>query len=248
MFFDTEHEGIQILDVLELRHSDSHSVGNRNFHALSYRIEADTDISYDGKTIKATTGALAYFPPKRPYRRVSRFEHTVVVHFLMPDCSYTDIELIYPKNQEEIKLLFEKMLAASSLKNGKKYRLCELLCRILSSVLPKHDLKASPISRVKEYIDDNFTDKLLSVSDIAARAYMSEVNLRKQFKKRYGTSPKEYILNLRFNYAISLMKSDEIPISSISSLCGFTDEKHFSTLFKKRFGVPPSVYKKSHFS
>ena len=45
MFFEEENLAVEILDVLEFYHDNVHNVGNRPFHALSYRIEADTHIS-----------------------------------------------------------------------------------------------------------------------------------------------------------------------------------------------------------
>ena len=62
MFFEEENLAVEILDVLEFYHDNVHNVGNRPFHALSYRIEADTHISTATQRFHAKGGSLMYFP------------------------------------------------------------------------------------------------------------------------------------------------------------------------------------------
>ena len=62
MFFEEDNLVVEIFDVLEFYHDNVHNVGNRPFHALSYRIEADTDISTATQHFHVDGGSLMYFP------------------------------------------------------------------------------------------------------------------------------------------------------------------------------------------
>lgn len=55
-----------------------------------------------------------------------------------------------------------------------------------------------------------------------------------------NVSPLKYLNDLKINYAIGLLKTGYYTIEEIADLSGFNDPKYFSTLYKKRFGVPPS--------
>ena len=114
-FFENESPAVEIIDVLEFYHeNDTHSVSGRPFHALSYRIEADTTIECQGKSHSFTGGELAYFPANIAYRRTTVKEHSIVVHFQLFNKQTDGLEIVTPDNQEGIKSCFEKMLAIPS--------------------------------------------------------------------------------------------------------------------------------------
>jgi AraC-like DNA-binding protein len=43
---------------------------------------------------------------------------------------------------------------------------------------------------------------------------------------------------------LSLLSSEEFSVKEIAALSGFADEKYLSRIFKKKYGVPPSVMKR----
>jgi AraC-like DNA-binding protein len=50
------------------------------------------------------------------------------------------------------------------------------------------------------------------------------------------------LLNLRFNYAKSLLRSGYYQIKEIALLSGFNDTKYFRVAFKRQFGITPNEY------
>ena len=56
-------------------------------------------------------------------------------------------------------------------------------------------------------------------------------------------SPHQYILNLKLENAETMLKSELYSISEVSDMCGFSDYKYFSRVFKKLKGVSPSRYR-----
>jgi AraC-like DNA-binding protein len=72
---------------------------------------------------------------------------------------------------------------------------------------------------------------------------VSEVYLRKIFEKKFGVSPKEYMISLRMEYAKQLLSSGEVGVAEVAQMCGYAEPCHFSREFKKRFGISPKNYK-----
>ena len=92
-----------------------------------------------------------------------------------------------------------------------------------------------------EYLHLNYTNESLTVKQLADIAYMSETYFRKIFFQNLNTTPLKYICELRLSLADELLASKYYNISAISQMCGFSDPKYFSTVYKKMRGIPPSV-------
>ena len=73
---------------------------------------------------------------------------------------------------------------------------------------------------------------------------VSEAYFRRIFTEKYGISPKEYIINMRIDYAKQLLRSGQMSVSDTARACGYFEESHFSREFSKRVGVSPCEYKK----
>lgn len=91
-------------------------------------------------------------------------------------------------------------------------------------------------------INHKFADNTLPVSMLSKECGISEAYFRRIFTNKYGVSPKEYIINLRINYAKNLLKCGELSVEETAISCGFTEACHFSREFKKRTGVSPKNF------
>lgn len=95
-----------------------------------------------------------------------------------------------------------------------------------------------------EKINSSFTDNSLDISSLAALSGVSEAYFRRLFTSRYGVSPKDYVINLRINYAKTLLSSGEFSVSKVALLSGYAEPTHFSREFSRRVGISPKNYKK----
>ena len=85
-----------------------------------------------------------------------------------------------------------------------------------------------------------------AIVDLADSLNISVNHFIRLFKTMVGSTPKQYIQNLRLHQALSLMKNDpSIPIAEIASRSGFDDNNYFSRVFKEKVGISPSHYLKS---
>ena len=75
--------------------------------------------------------------------------------------------------------------------------------------------------------------------------------IRKLFKKSTGSTPHQYLLRLRLHDAALMLSENSSPkrtINDITRACGFLDPFYFSRMFKKKYGVSPSSYRKTKIS
>ncbi len=93
------------------------------------------------------------------------------------------------------------------------------------------------IKNVLDYIHDNVKHKVL-LHDLATIALLSPCHLLRVFKKTVGMTPKVYLLNLRVEKTIQLLKMG-MPLSEIVPLTGFTDTSHLARTFKALTGMTP---------
>lgn len=99
------------------------------------------------------------------------------------------------------------------------------------------------IASAFEYIYKNCTEDL-SVEMIADYVNMSKYHFCRKFKEITGSTVLEYINNVRLAKACNMLMHTNTRIEEISELSGFSSAAQLTRVFKKRYGVSPSVYRK----
>ena len=79
----------------------------------------------------------------------------------------------------------------------------------------------------------------ISLDDLAKSAGMSVSHFCAQFKKTFGLSPIECLIQHRMHHAAHLLSNRNLTISEIALQTGYEDLFHFSKMFKKHFGCSP---------
>lgn len=88
--------------------------------------------------------------------------------------------------------------------------------------------------------------KNITRTEVADYVCLSEEYFSKLFKKSFGYSFKEFVINEKMKVAKSLLVNSELPISLIASKLGFVNFSHFSNTFKKNTNLTPQEYRKQH--
>ncbi|PRD47840.1 hybrid sensor histidine kinase/response regulator transcription factor [Sphingobacterium haloxyli] len=89
-------------------------------------------------------------------------------------------------------------------------------------------------------------DPNLNVQLLADEVGLSRVQLHRKVKALTGISTSEFIRNIRLRQAEKLLLEKQMNISQVAYALGFTNQTHFSTLFKKMYGLSPSEYINRH--
>jgi transcriptional regulator GlxA family with amidase domain len=111
-----------------------------------------------------------------------------------------------------------------------------------SQVIREH--RDEVVLDVQMYMQEKFTQSLSMVS-IAAMFDLSERTLTRRFQRAAGTTPWQYLLNLRLSEAESLLRTTNLSITEIAAEVGMVDLAHFSRQFKKANRLSPSEYRKA---
>ncbi len=96
------------------------------------------------------------------------------------------------------------------------------------------------IAQLMAMVEKNLANPDLSVDDIAAEMAMSHTLFYEKVRKLLGVPPANLLRNCRMRKAKTLLLEGGRSINEISLMCGFSDTKYFSTVFKKYYGCPPS--------
>lgn len=99
---------------------------------------------------------------------------------------------------------------------------------------------------LKEIIQDQIDTNLnLSLKGISETLQVHPAYLSREFSRYFDNlSFGEYIRKLRIEKAIQLLGSSNYSLTEIAYLTGFSDQSHFTRIFKKVMGKSPSAYKK----
>ena len=95
------------------------------------------------------------------------------------------------------------------------------------------------------FIAENYMNPI-TAADIAAAAGFSPNHLSKRFREDAGVGVHEYLVNTRLQHAALELISTEDSITAIALRSGFSDSNYFKDVFKKKYGMTPRAYRKSH--
>ena len=104
------------------------------------------------------------------------------------------------------------------------------------------DPKKALAQQATRYMRDNLA-RPLSIQDIAAQVNLSERHFTRLFTQLAGHSPLEALTQIRLETAQQLLLDPAIPIKEIAERVGFPDVRYFTTVFRKKTGVPPAEYR-----
>ena len=87
------------------------------------------------------------------------------------------------------------------------------------------------VSRAREYLEEHYAGHIC-VDDLAENSGISAYHLIRSFNREYGLPPHAYQLQLRVKEARSMLWKGQ-SLSEVAYNTGFSDQAHFTRLFKK---------------
>lgn len=101
------------------------------------------------------------------------------------------------------------------------------------------------VLRVKEYIDENYQDEEINLSDVSVLFNINKTYLSKLMKQELGYSFIEYLTQVRIARAKELLQENiaNIKMYEIAKKVGYKSQHYFSRVFKKSEGKNPMEYK-----
>ncbi|MCM3130278.1 response regulator [Paenibacillus provencensis] len=102
--------------------------------------------------------------------------------------------------------------------------------------------KGHIVKQVKDMVASEYGYEL-TVKMIADRVFLHPVYLSKVFKAETGEGLSEYLIRIRLEKALYLLKHTNKKIYEITSELGYQNPQYFSKLFKKHFGMSPNEFR-----
>ena len=100
------------------------------------------------------------------------------------------------------------------------------------------------VVKALEILELNSTEGI-SVDALAKQLRVSRRYLEIRFKTETGRSVHEELIQMRLERAAGLLRTDEhLSVEETAAICGFSDASHLNRFFVRKFGVPPSIYRR----
>lgn len=188
-------------------------------------------------------------------------------YYISPERLAKGVEEIFDKEARDIELIdcigrenklassiFHLMLAEVSNQSGPSLFVETLNESLIAAILHSHSTlsrqnsprkyRLSPFRRhkVEDYVEAHLADHLC-LEDLARIAGLSRYHFSRAFTMETGCTPHAYVQHRRITKAKTLLRTSEIPISEIATLCGFANANNFATVFRRIVGKPPSKYR-----
>lgn len=99
------------------------------------------------------------------------------------------------------------------------------------------------LRKLLDYMESHLEEKL-SRELLARRCGCSVPALIRLFRTSLDSSPYRVLTRLRMQRAVRLLVERELSVKEIAARVGYDNALNFSTEFRKRYGVPPSAYRR----
>ena len=106
-------------------------------------------------------------------------------------------------------------------------------------------LENNHILLIDEYIKSNISKKILN-SELSALISMEKSAFIRYFKKNYGITPQEFVIEKRLEKSCMDLVFSDKTIDEIAENAGFCDRHHFTKLLKKIRGHTPGDFRKRY--
>ncbi len=84
----------------------------------------------------------------------------------------------------------------------------------------------------------------ININDLARLTGTARRSLERRFREHLQTSPLDTLLGIRIEKAGELLRETGLPLEQIAEECGLTSAPYLNQIFQKRYGKPPSIYRR----
>jgi len=233
-----------------LEHYPIHNRG-RQHHGIIYAMEGYEEYRMRDMSLRTEPGDVFYLPKSEEYEVTTQDSHCTVLCIEFETCAPLNARpfKLRPGSTRLFKSWFLEIERCWQMKQaGWAMECMSMAYHILSEVQRQLMLSYYPREKMEkiqpgvDYLHQHFADPSIRVDDLAEKCGFHPRYFAKVFRDTFGTSPKQYLLQLRMERARELILSNRYTISQVAKMTGFADIYHFSKTFKQENGVSPTAY------
>ncbi|RXZ84793.1 response regulator [Paenibacillaceae bacterium] len=148
------------------------------------------------------------------------------------------LTLNHPYNNEKQQHVLDNISHMSELKEWMSHSLEEAVS-VMEQISKKR--KKTEIIDAQSYIQLHLHRKI-ALEEVADHLYLNASYFSRLFKKETGETFVEYITRLKMEKAKELVDDPRNTVEGIALALGYDNKSYFVKLFKKHYGVPPSMF------
>ena len=134
---------------------------------------------------------------------------------------------------KQLRILVELLLYDEYVRNG---------TASLSTRSNRSRVLVSRLKQARQYIDGHFASNI-EIQALAKQVCVSHHHFIREFRKYYGETPYQYLINRRLDAATKLIRGDKKPVAEICNVVGFTTADSFYRAFRRRFKQSPTQFR-----
>lgn len=228
-----------------------------DYYVLEYVISGKGYVICDDKkyTVEANDVYLIHLGTKHRYGADANDPYEKIwVNFFSG--IFTDIITAYGLSSRVVfkstdcRELFDELLQLAEKYNDNDeiyLKASELIFQIILRLVDNTEKQNVSVTAIKtKEILDQLIYRKVTMQELYDEIHLSKSQISREFKKYFGVTPYQYLLNRRIAISQNLLSKTELSIKEISDALCFADEYHFSSLFKKKNGISPTAYRKNN--
>ncbi len=234
---------------------------NYPFFRLVYTVSGSAVIQNPDGVLTSTAGSIYGLAPRKlcDIKCVSEtlWKH-LYIHYTGTGAEkvhkriFRDKNMLHIAHPTRIEALFENISFECIEHTDDHQTICDAYLKILLLKLAGENKEQPHLSpskakflQCKNHIEQNFED-IVGIPQIASACSISCGYLCRLFKKHANTTPMAYVAKRKMERATWLLINTDFAIKKISLILRFDNQYYFSKVFKKAFGVPPTLYRHNH--
>ncbi|MEM9834067.1 MAG: AraC family transcriptional regulator [Bacteroidota bacterium] len=228
---------------------------NEYEHFLTYMPELGGCLHYEAATV---TENLEIILTPAYFARFNNQECRIISQFTQAIEKQEPLRMPYngkidPLMKNTIRQLLQNPFQGSVRRLFVESKVLELFAAQLESFKGMLSCYERNHSSSKDHEKLHYAKKLLearfqnppTIYELSRLVGLNEFKLKKGFKELFDNTIFGYLTEYRLGFARQYLLDTDKPIASISDMIGYSYQQHFSTAFKRKYGVTPSEIRKS---
>ena len=151
-----------------------------------------------------------------------------------------DAFLAKPFDLEELHMVIENLIQSRQRLKGKYSGAQQQVDKLEQPEVKGNDELL--MERIMKSVNKNLSNSDFNVDMLTQEVGISRAQLHRKMKEMTGISTSECIRNIRLEQAARLLREQKVNVTQVAYTVGFSNLAHFSTIFRKHFGISPSEY------
>jgi AraC-like DNA-binding protein len=216
------------------------------FYAIEFVLRGRGSVKLSGSEHSLQPGRIFSYGPTVPHHIASDASDPLVKYFLtftgkqavslLRKCKLSPgtASQVFPPG--DIEALFDEVISAG----------LHLVLKIADSRAPvsgAETLSFATYQNCRGHIQEHFA-RLKTIEQLAQECHVDPAYLCRLFQRYDHQTPYQFLMRLKMNLAAEWLREPDALVKQIAERAGFTDQFHFSRVFKRVFGVGPNAFRR----